>query len=43
VETEFAQHPLETLQLRAIALGAHALGRQAAVAESLRPAADLDR
>ncbi len=43
VETEPAHHPLETPQLRAIALRAHALRRQAAVAEGLWPAADLDR
>jgi hypothetical protein len=43
VEAEPPHHPFETLQLRESALRAHALRRQAAVAEGLWPAADLDR
>jgi hypothetical protein len=43
METERAHDPLETLQRRAHALRAHALPRQAAVAEGLWPATDLDR
>jgi hypothetical protein len=43
VEAETAHDPLETLQRRAIALRTHALRRQAAVAEGLHPATDLDR
>jgi hypothetical protein len=43
VEAEPAQHPLEALQLRAIARRAHALRGQAAVVKGLGPSTDLDR